>query len=193
MTLQEYKAEKMKDPEFANSYSSNPERLTQLQSLARAMLAYGDNAKVYFDTNAPAVEPAPAANIPERYADYTSSLPGGVSFEGATLSLRSKTTLSLYFTNTGGTGDVQLTMDNKTENVDYEVLHSGNEHVIRIRNIPAAELADNFTVKVNGTGSVTYSPLTYCYKAQTSENSKLANTVKALYNYWDAAYKYFIG
>ena len=183
----------LNDPEFANSYSSNPERLTQLQSLARAMLAYGDNAKVYFDTNAPAVEPAPTANIPEQYADYTKNLPDGVSFEGATLSLRSKTTLSLYFTTAGGTGDVQLTMDNKTENVDYEVLHSGNEYVIRIRNIPAAELADNFTVKVNGTGSVTYSPLTYCYKAQTSENSKLANTVKALYNYWDAAYKYFIG
>ena len=172
----------LKDPEFENSYSSNPEHLTQLRSLASAMLAYGDNAKSYFDANAAAVDPAPTANIPEKYAAYTSSLPDGVSFEGATLSLRSRTTLSLYFTNTGGTGDVQLTMDNKTENVDYEVLHSGNECVIRIRNIAAAELGDYFTVKVNGTGSITYSPLNYCCKAQTSANSKLVNTVKALYS-----------
>ena len=66
------------------------------------------------------------------------------------------------------------------------------QYVIRIRNISAAELNDDFTVMVNGTGSVTYSPMTYCYKAQTSSNAKLANTVKALYLYWVEADKYFV-
>ena len=47
-------------------------------------------------------------------------------------------------------------------------------------------------VKVNGQDAVKYSPLTYCYKAQqTSSNTKLVNTVKALYNYWLAAKTYF--
>ena len=119
-------------------------------------------------------------------------MPAGVEFDGATLSLKSQTTLSLYFVKENGAADVELTMDGMTEGVDYETEHKGNEYVIRIRNISAAELNDDFTVMVNGTGSVTYSPMTYCYKAQTSSDAKLANTVKALYLYWVEADKYFV-
>ncbi|MBQ1436456.1 MAG: hypothetical protein IIZ07_00815, partial [Ruminococcus sp.] len=68
---------------------------------------------------------------------------------------------------------------------------SGNEYVIRIRNIPAYELDRLITITVNGTGTVAYSPLTYCYKAQTSGDAKLVNTVKALYLYWVEASQYF--
>ena len=85
-------------------------------------------------------------------------------------------------------------MDSKTEGKDYFTYHSGNEYVIRIRNISAAKLNDDFTVTVtsNGqSGTVTYSPMTYCYKAQTSSNAKLANVVKALYQYWVEADAYF--
>ena len=66
---------------------------------------------------------------------------------------------------------------------------------IRICNISAAELNDNFTVTVTSgeeSGTVTYSPLTYCYRAQTSGDAKLVNTVKALYLYWVEAAKYFV-
>lgn len=74
-----------------------------------------------------------------------------------------------------------------------ETSHKGSEYVIRIRNIPAARLDQSFTVKVNGTDAITYSPLTYCYNAQQiSTDLKLVNTVKALYSYWDTAEKYFI-
>ena len=112
-----------------------------------------------------------------------------MTFEGATLSLRSRTSLSLYFKKDTGVSDVVLTMDGYA---DYDTESSGDEYIIRIRNIAAAELKKSFTVKVNGTGSVTYSPLTYCRKAQqTSSNSKLVNTVKALYGYWLAADKFF--
>ena len=47
------------------------------------------------------------------------------------------------------------------------------------------------TVKVNGEEAVTYSPLTYCYRAQNSTDEKLANAVKALYKYYLAAKSYF--
>ena len=124
-------------------------------------------------------------------ASEVKDLPEGITFDGATLSLKSKTTLSLYFIKGDAAGDIELSMDGKIEGVDYELAHNGNEYVIRIRNISAAELNDDFTVKVNGTGSVTYSPMTYCYKAQTSQNVKLANTVKALYLYWVEANNYF--
>ena len=53
------------------------------------------------------------------------------------------------------------------------------------------KLRDAITVTVNGTGTVAYSPLTYCYKALNSDNAKLVNTVKALYNYHLAAHEYF--
>ena len=45
----------------------------------------------------------------------------------------------------------------------------------------------------NHTGTVTYSPLTYCYSAANSETSnvKLKNTVNALYLYFEAAKAYF--
>ena len=111
-----------------------------------------------------------------------------MTFDGATLSLKSQTTLSLYFKSDD---PITLSIDGKTEGVDYELKSAGNEYVIRIRNIAIKDLNKNITVKVNGQDAVTYSPLTYCYKAQNSSDTKLANTVKALYLYWQAADEYF--
>ena len=186
------------DEEFAHnykytSYTSENQSLENLRALASALLAYGDYAKVYFYDNYTAVAPVPTESIPEKYAVYTvdGDLPEGVIFTGATLSLKSKTTLSLYFKKSAGTSAVDLTMDGKTEGEDYERKKSGNEYVIRIRNIAAPELNTAFAVKVNGTTTVTYSPLTYCYKAQNNSDTKLANTVKALYKYWKEANQFF--
>ena len=175
--------------DFANKFveehgNDGPQRLEKLRTLVRKMLAYGDHARAYFDTSAAPVAPAPEEEIPESACTVT-ELPTGVTFEGATLSLKSQTTLSLYF---NSETDLQLTCDGQTA----ETSHDGTEYVIRIRNIPAAKLDQRFTVTVNGTGTVTYSPLTYCWKAQqASADQKLVNTVRALYSYWDAAEKYF--
>jgi hypothetical protein len=109
-----------------------------------------------------------------------------VTFEGATLSLKSQTTLSLYFNS-----DTMPTLTADT-GVTYETdKTSENEYVIRIRGIAAYDLNKLFTVYVNGTKAVEYSPLTYCYKAQNNSNTKLVNTVKALYQYWHQADLYF--
>ena len=93
--------------------------------------------------------------------------------------------MSLYFES-----DQPLTLTCEGQTVVTE--KNGNEYVIRIRDIAAAGLNKSLTVKVNCEDAVTYSPLTYCYKAQqTSSNPKLVNTVKALYLYWQAAQAYF--
>ena len=179
------------DTNFAHNYvpSGEKQSLENLRALVSAMLAYGDHARTYFDEKAAALD-TPGVVIPGTVpVSETTSLPDGVIFEGATLSLRSRTSLSLYFKKDTGVSDVVLTMDGYA---DYDTESSGDEYIIRIRNIAAAELKKSFTVKVNGTGSVTYSPLTYCRKAQqNSSNSKLVNTVKALYGYWLAADKFF--
>ena len=151
--------------------------------LIEAMLQYGTYANNYF-SDADALEEL-VVDIPEK-AFTEATLPEGVTFDGATLSLKSQTTLSLYFVSEQ---EITLSIDG----VDCETAHNGNEYVIRIRNIPAAELNKDFTVTVNGAGSFTYSPMTYCYKAANSQTAdvKLKNVVKALYKYWLEADEYF--
>ena len=188
------------DSKFAESYialengkdRNGEQRLADLRKLVSEMLVYGKNARAYFDAGAGPVEPAPEASIPQKDYAITGNLPEGVRFDGATLSLRSKTSLSLYFVKENDGPDVELSMDGKTRDDDYEVEQNGNEYIIRIRNIAAARLGDDFTVTVNGSATVTYSPMTYCCLAQASSNVKLVNTVKALYNYWSAAKQYYI-
>lgn len=169
-----------------NANEQHPEYL-RAKPLVEAMLQYGIYAANYFGT-ADALSDI-NATIPEK--DYTAAGIGETLFDGATLSLKSQTTLSLYFVSEQA---LTLSMDGKTEGTDYELDHSGNEYVIRIRNIAAKDLNNDFTVAVtsNGqSGTVTYSPLTYCYKALNADNAKLVNTVKALYNYHLAAHEYF--
>ena len=106
---------------------------------------------------------------------------------GATLSLKSETTLSLYF---NSATEPTLTCEN--EGYTCETKQTGaNEYVIRIRGIAAYDLDKVFTVDVNGHPAVDYSPMTYCCKSQNSSDAKLANTVKALYLYMLAAKDYF--
>ena len=153
------------------------------------MLSYGEYAANYFSDDEPLADLD--VDIPESSSSVT-----GIAedlFDGATLSLKSQTSLSLYFVSDQ---DVTLTATDKYGNTcvcDYD--HNGNEYVIRIRNIAPNDLEEPITVTVSdgeNTGTVTYSPLTYCYKAQqTSTNSKLVNTVKALYNYHREATNYF--
>lgn len=188
-TLYSYSVEDYANYLISNADENHPEYL-RAKPLVEAMLEYGRHANVYFNSE----ETTEILNVtvPERVYTVT-GMPSGVNFDGATLSLKSQTTLSLYFVKESSAGAVELTMDGKTEGVDYQVYSSGNKYVIRIPNIAANELNNSFTVKVNGTGSVTYSPMTYCYKAVSDDNTsnKLKNTVKALYLYWNEADNYF--
>ena len=110
----------------------------------------------------------------------------------ATLSLKSQTSLSLYFTD-----QEELTfscVDEKGTERTVETVRNGDTQIARIRDIAAAELQYNFTVSVKKgeieLGSVTYSPMNYCYKALHSgtQDEKLQNVVKALYWYSQETY-----
>ena len=122
-------------------------------------------------------------------------LPEGTTFEGATLSLRSKTTLSLYFTSSE-------TLKFDCGGYTVETVTSGGYQIARIRGFKSDRIGDTITLTVNGTGTATYSPLNYCKKVLTLSTStedeaknektlRLQNTVKALYWYWQAACDYF--
>ncbi|MCR4644358.1 MAG: hypothetical protein K5695_02980 [Oscillospiraceae bacterium] len=109
-----------------------------------------------------------------------------MTFEGATLSLKPETTLSLYFK--GLPEDTEFTCDGK--NVD--TAKNGEYVIARIRGIKANELENDFTVKFTG-GSVTYNAMTYCRNVLNggSDDENLQNVCKALYLYAEAANTYF--
>ncbi|MBQ9209976.1 MAG: Ig domain-containing protein [Oscillospiraceae bacterium] len=162
--------------------------------LVKAMLNYGTYAQEYFGCNTD--KPANASlsaddkalgvvNIPNtfKYVEGDTTLPAGVTFAGATLSLKSETTLSLYFT--GLPDNTVFTCEGK-DNV--ESVKNGSYMVARIRGIKAEELKSNFTVTFTG-GSVTYNAMTYCYNVLNggTTNDALKNVCRALYQYAETA------
>ena len=161
--------------------------------LVQEMLQYGNYAMAYFDDQE--LSDILGGEIPETFASFTSDLPDDKTYAGATLSLKSETTLSLYFTKNHTLSDIScVDKDGKARTIETKT--TGSYQIIRIRNISAKELQDNFTVsfKIDGTSySITYSPMNYCYKVQngSSDDTKLQKVVKALYRYSEMANVYF--
>ena len=164
--------------------------------LVKAMLNYGAYAQTYFDKN---LQTLANANLEETEKElgnimFTApeseiDLPTGVTFEGATLSLKSETTLSLYFKS-------DKTLVFGIDGKKVETVASGTNQVARIRGIASSELQDSFTLTVTAgetSGTVKYSPMNYCHNALNGgkTNDKLINAVKALYLYSQAAKEYF--
>ena len=165
---------------------------TKAAPLVEKMLQYGAYAKEYFD-NTDTLDALDEVYVDEKFSTYTSTLVEDI-FSGATLSLKSQTTLSLYFTNVD---DLTFTCEdkNKTERV-VDTAKNGGYQVARIRNIAAKELQDDFTLTVKSgetvLGTITYSPMNYCYNAMfKSTDAKLINAVKALVQYSQEANEYF--
>lgn len=170
-------------------------------NIVKAMLNYGAYSQLYFGkTGVPLAneslttaeqQPADVTAATIGKSTYTASLPDGVVFEGATLSLKSNTTLSLYFTSANN-AELSFACSGKT--VDKSSVQG--YQVARLRGIPSFELDNEFTVSVtaNGsTGTISYSPMNYCYNALNNSDTeeKLTNVIKALYVYWNEAYQYF--
>ena len=167
--------------------------------LVKAMLNYGAASQTYFGIEGTAAN----ASLDEadkelgevsiddtfKFNDENSVLPEGVTFEGATLSLKSETTFSLYFK--GLPEGTEFTCDGKT----VETAKNGEYVVARIRGIKANELENDFTVKFgesSETYNVKYNVMTYCYNVLNdgTVDDNLKNVCKALYKYAQAAKTY---
>ena len=157
--------------------------------LVKAMLNYGAASQRYFNEGTPVgeVQDMVGVTVPNTFEfnEDNAALPEGVTFEGATLSLKSETTLSLYFK--GLPADTKFTCGDKT----VETAKNGEYVVARIRGIKASELENDFTVTFKGE-SMTYNAMTYCYNVLNggSDNEDLQNVCKALYLYAQAAINY---
>lgn len=181
--------------QYANTILKDPAKYAKEQDIVRAMLNYGAYSQAYFGYNESSlaneglsntgVSGVSAKTINKPYVSTGTKLPDGVTFAGATLSLKSETTLSLYFKEL----DVNTAFacgDKKVETVK-----NGGYVVARIRGIKAEKLTDDFILSF-GDNRVTYSPMTYCYNVLNggSANNKLQNVCRALYLYAQAAKNY---
>ena len=161
--------------------------------LVKAMLNYGAYSQVHFDKNPEDLanaglteEEKTLGDVSIDVADYeVSNLPEGTTYAGATLSLKSETTLSLYFKSSS-------TLSFSCGSYKVETVKSNDYQIARIRGIKAKRIGDVFTLNVSGT-TVTYSPLNYCKEmiADSETDGKLKNALKAFYLYWQAADRYF--
>ena len=169
-------------------------------NLVKAMLNYGSAAQEYFlnesgsdlanydlETDYNKVDDVTAETINKPYNATVTKLPEEISFEGVTLSLRSKTTLSFYFKS-----DIDLST---VLGDDYPIETTPDGYqVYRIRGISASELDNDFAIdKAEADCHLSYSPLTYCYNVlhRKSGSDALQKVCKALFLYNQAANDYF--
>ena len=186
--------------QYLLSHTSENQKYAKAAPLVRAMLNYGANAQKYFDKNTTdlandiltesekSLDSVTSNTI--NLANIVDSLPQGVDFKGATLSLKAQTTLSLYFKS-----DKNLTFS--CDGMTVETTEVNGYKVARIRNIEPKNLKNVYTLTVStgdSSGTVNYSVMNYCKNvlnsASTSDNLK--NVVKAIYLYSEEANKYFI-
>ena len=174
------------------------EQYEKAAPLVKAMLNYGAASQTYFGIEGTAANASltdadkalgEVSDLDTFELDNNVALPEGVTFEGATLSLKSETTLSLYFK--GLPAETVFTCDVKT----VETAKNGEYVVARIRGIKASELQNDFTVTFEDdsvTYNVTYNVMTYCYNVLNDGkvDDNLKNVCKALYKYAQAAKTY---
>ena len=191
--------------DYLLAHTGDNTKYAKAAPLVRAMLNYGAYSQVYFKHNTDNLANSSLKDQEKELGDVeddvsgtyaTPNLPDDVTFDGATLTLRSETSLSLYF-KVDGTETLEFSLP---EGVPVGIYLEPEKdlidgcQVVRIRGIAAKYLGDTFTVTVkkgNDTGTISYSPMTYCKKAEASSIANLANVAKALYAYWKQAKTYF--
>ncbi|MBR6961004.1 MAG: hypothetical protein IKH76_11060, partial [Clostridiales bacterium] len=176
-------------------HTDGNEQYRKASELVRALINYGAYAQKYFG-----IAPDTPANAGYEYTEdemdnvsfadpgyEVTGLPAGVTFEGASLSLKYETTLSLYF-KYEGEGMLSFSCPGR-EDPKAEII--GDYQVARIRDIRSDEIGSTLTVIVNGQGEVSYSPLTYCAKVlDTMTDEDLCNVCKTLVLFYQAAINY---
>ena len=169
----------------ANGYDA------KTKTLVKEMLNYGAAAQSYFgyNTQNPAnadIEGAGSVAVPEA-TDTELNVTGsvaGLRFYGASLVFDSKTSVRFYFT-----GDVTgCTFE--SDGISYTTTEKNGMWYVEIADINPHELDRAITLTVNGTLSVTYSPMIYMVRMSKNGSESLKVLLQAMYNYHLAAVEY---
>ena len=180
--------------------------------LVKALLNYAGRAQTYFKYNQydlaydyPYLKNSAdrvlgslsTDSIPHFVRSEDTSLPDGLVFEGASLTIDSETALTFYFTNNTGKA---LTFTDASS-VQIESKQSGGYTTVKVTGIPAHKLDKKIRLNVQVAGDpniyfVDYSPMYYCYNVLSRDTTAtrtdaLKDLMKAFYFYNQAAKNYF--
>ncbi len=162
------------------------------KALVKEMLNYGAAAQTYFDY-APEnlIDDALIAGAGAQDVDVSKapamSVVGtadGIKYYGAALVFESKTAVRFYFT-----GDITGCIFQVGDEILTPVQKGGLWYV-EVAGINPQALDQQITLSVNGTLSVTYSPMNYVVRMTEKGNDDLKALLKAMYNYYLAAQEY---
>ncbi len=183
---------------YADNQRANLSDNEALMNLLDAMLRYGAASQLQFDYHTERLADADLEKTDYTdviIKDYPLDLPQGtdlVNFAGASLLLKSETTLRYFF-------QVDASVENLTityNGTPLEILSRNGLYYVDVKNISAPDLDMSFTIIVNDgvqEAEVTYSPLTYCQSIRGKDTSTeiLKDVCAALYLYNRAANAFF--
>ncbi len=158
------------------------------QELAKHMLNYGAKAQTYFGYNATDlanknIGQVTVKDVPnDGLESSTTGTVENIKFYGASLVLKSKTTLRFYFI-----------LENGADITGFEfsgnVYKNGNYYCVDVTDIAPNKLNQNYTVTVNGEMTVSYNPMSYIQRQyhNTGNPGNLRDLLQAMYSYYLAA------
>ena len=164
----------------------------KLVALATALDDYGKAAENLFygesNTFTADLSAVTTSTLTAHKFSVSGSLPAGVKLSDFSLSLKSTTSLKIYFTAESLDGIVCKVGDTE---VAPEATDVANEYCIVIENINAKDLDTNYVVSIGGY-QLTLNTLSYSLRAlEYSSNASLKTAMQALYLYNQAANAYF--
>ena len=164
----------------------------KLVALATALDDYGKAAENLFygesNTFTADLSTVTTSTLTAHKFSVSGSLPVGVKLSDFSLSLKSTTSLKIYFTAESLDGIVCKVGDTE---VAPEATGAANEYCIVIENINAKDLDTNYVVSIGGY-QLTLNTLSYSLRAlEYSSNASLKTAMQALYLYNQAANAYF--
>ena len=166
----------------------------EVKEMVQQMLNYGAAAQEYFGykTGSLANDGYELEKQAELPTDVTaSSITGsadGVSVYGMSLVFESKTAVRFYFA-VNGDASAHTFMVGETA---YKAVKKDGLYYVEVGNINPQDIDKQITVTVDGTLSVSYSPLNYIVRKANSaaSSAKLVELVKAMYSYHIEAVEY---
>lgn len=163
----------------------------ELKAVAKSLLNYSAASQLYFDYNTDNLankDLSEEDKIVETadlsaYAPVIEGEAGMVSYYGASLTLKSETSLNFYFRIDNPVSGAMAITVNGIHGASLE--KNGNLYQFTVKNISAHMLGETYVLETGGE-TITYSPLSYAYTAQQSSNEELVAVANALYAYYDA-------
>ncbi len=166
--------------------------------IVKALLNYGTASQFYFDYNTDnlandtelmtAEEKVIGHRNIDSFAPVIEGEAGEVVYYGASLTLKSETSLNFYFRIDNPVSESMTITVNGIYDAALE--KNGNLYQFTIENISAHQLGDVYVLETGGQ-TITYSALSYAYTAQQSSNPELVDVANALVAYYSAVSLYW--